>query len=256
MKDSLKFFYNGKLSDDLGLWNVSVDSGLFTESLLPSRSIQEVKVRGKEKPYFMSVEREPRSFSLSFAFWDAYDEAKIREIGRWLDVDDYQEFYMLDYPNQRFFCMPNGDVEIHHNGLNQGFITLTMRCNSIYSFSEEFLTEVYDFSVTTTPQTITLTNDGDVSIFPEIWITKVGDGDISIENQTTEKVFQLTGLINQEEVYVHNEYEDIQSDLPATYRYDNHNGYFLELIRGTNTLLITGNCTIQFRYRYKNIAGE
>jgi len=98
---------------------------------------------------------------------------------------------------------------------------------------------------------ITIYNKGDVDMSPEMWIQKYGDGDIKLIHRHTGEVFEFTGLKDQEEIYVDNENEDIITNIPGIYRYDNFNDNYLRLPRGRNDFQVVGNFKLQLRYRYK-----
>lgn len=256
MKEYIDFYYNGISSKEMGLINVSVDDGLFEESFIASRSIKEVSIRGNDKPYFMGIEREPLEFDLEFAFLYPYDKAKIAEVAMWLNQDYYREFYFTDNPNRRFFCIMEDDSELVHNGLGQGYIRITMRCDSPYSYSQEYLTKELDFSNNVTGGTrYDFMNSGHTNTFPEVWVKKIGEGDIEITNRATNETFAFSGLKDQEIVYIDNEREHIESNLNGIYRYDNFNDNYMRLERGRNVLMVKGNCKLQFRYRFRLLQG-
>ncbi|MCM3274159.1 phage tail domain-containing protein [Paenibacillus elgii] len=99
-------------------------------------------------------------------------------------------------------------------------------------------------------------NKGDVNLKPEIWITKVGNGDFSLINTSNANdEFKFTSLIDGEVVYVHNENEDIETSLSATYRYKNFNDHYLTLPYGENVFRVIGNAKLKFRYSYKTLQG-
>lgn len=138
MLEGINFSYDGIKSVDMGLLNVKIDGGMFEETFLPTREIQEKTTTGRDKPYFQRVRLSPLEFELSFAFEHYYDERLIREVARWLQQDYYKPFYTTDNPSRIFYCMLNGDSNLIHNGLRQGYITLTMRCDSSYSYTPEY----------------------------------------------------------------------------------------------------------------------
>ncbi|WP_090739508.1 phage tail domain-containing protein [Paenibacillus sp. Mc5Re-14] len=146
MLEGIHFYYDGVHSIDMGLLNCTVDGGMFEETFLPSRSIVETKVAGRDKPYFQSIDLEPLQFDLTFAFENGYDERKIREVARWLFQPYYKPFYTVDNPNRVFYCLVEGDSNLIHNGAKQGYITLTMRCDGAYSYTQKTLKEKMGFS--------------------------------------------------------------------------------------------------------------
>ena len=97
-------------------------------------------------------------------------------------------------------------------------------------------------------------NNGDVNCQPILSLQKIGDGDVSITNLSNGgSEFKLTSLIANEDLYIDNENEEIITSIPLTYRYDNHNGVFINMIRGVNNIKIIGTCKLQFRYQFKTL---
>lgn len=266
MKEGINFEYDGIKSIDMGISNVSIGTGMFEETFVAGREIHEITTRKRDKPYFQEVKRLPLILNLSFAFDDKYDSDKIREVARWLDKDYYKPFFTDDNPNRIFYCMLNSDSRLFHNGLKQGYVEIEMRCDSPYSYSPQYVSELYDLSSNSVSgYSTTFVNYGDVVCKPEIFITKVGSGDVSILNATNDgQEFKFTSLLNTEEIYIDCENEQIDSELPnvipggqptVQYRYSNFNNNYLELLRGNNYLKIYGNCKIQFRYKFKTLQG-
>lgn len=257
MKEATDFYYDGKYSIDMGLINCNVSTGLLEEPFLAEKDIMEISIRGNDKPYFQGVKKSPLILNLSFAFIDRWDEQKIREVARWLNQDYYKPFYTTSNTNRIFYCMYTGSMELLHNGLKQGYINLQMRCNSPYSYSPTYISPVYDYSSNPIEGSILkFTNLGDIDLYPEISITKVGNGDISIINQTNgNQEFKFIGLIDGEEIYVNCEQEIIETNLPTEYRYSSFNDNYLCLKYGVNSLLVKGNCKLQFRYQYAFLNG-
>lgn len=94
-------------------------------------------------------------------------------------------------------------------------------------------------------------NKGDLNCKPEIWITKVGNGDFSIQNIThNNEEFKFTGLLDGETVYVDNENQDIETTLAVTYRYKDFNNNYLDFPSGKNVLRVSGNANIKLRYQF------
>lgn len=256
ISESLYFMFDGVKSSDFGIMNVSIKDGLYEEQFIPSKTIREETVRGRSKRYFQGIESEPLEIPLSFYFTDTWDNDKIRQIARWLSVDYYKPLIFSENPDRIFYAMPIQDFKVIHNGLKQGYLTLTMRCNDSYSYSPEYLSPIYDLSSNTVDGTIIeFENKGDENLYPEMWIEKVGAGDISIINLSNGgKEFRMTGLADAETVYIDNENEDIETDLSQTYRYNNHNGVFVEILKwSVNRLKVVGNAKLRFRYQLKRL---
>jgi phage-related protein len=254
--ESLYFSYAGRPSTDFGIINVSVSSGMFEETFVASRTINETSIRGRGKPYFHGIDHEPIEFDLSFAFADKYDSRKIREVARWLMQDYYQPLYFSENEGRIFYCMPTGDSTLIHNGLNQGYLKIRMRCDSSYSYSPVYTEPTYDYSINGIDGTsFEFTNLGDVDCYPEIWIEKVGLGSISISNETLGTSFSFDELLDGETIYINNEREEVVTDLLNQYRFNDFNGKFLKTKLGTNIINVKGNCKITIRYQFKTLQG-
>lgn len=145
MKQAINFMYDGITSQDMGVhiaWN---DDGLFEDIFLPSRSIVEQKIAHREKPYFQRVEHEPLSFSLSFAIVDWEKKDTLRKLARWFFQPYYKPLVFDSNPERVFYAVFEGDSSVFHNGLNEGYIELNIRCDSPYSYTHEQTKENTEF---------------------------------------------------------------------------------------------------------------
>jgi phage-related protein len=236
---------------DYDIMNISIDTNsLYSEPFLANRTIKEFKVRGNDRPYFSEIQRDPLTFSLSFYFQETFDDELISQVKQWLNQDYYKPLIFSDYPDHIFYALVIDSPSIVHNGLKQGYVTLNIRCDSPYSYSPEIMTPYYNF-VENDINNLTLENAGDVPILPQIFITKIGDGDLTIDNYNGGNTMKFTGLVDQEELYIHCEKEYIETSIPNFYRYDSFNDYYMNLLYGKNQLKITGKCKIKFQYQYK-----
>ncbi len=251
IRESEYFQYDGMNSSDFGIMNVSVSEGMFEESFLSNRSIKEFKVRGNDKPYFSEIERQPLTFSLSFAFNNAWDDELIRNVKQWLNTDYYKPLIFSEDPQKIYYAIPVDSLNIIHNGLKQGYVTLTMRCDSPFAYGHELMTHWYDFS-TSDANSLVLENLGDCDIFPQIHVEKVGSGNLKISNYTDGKSnMEIINLLDKEELYIHCDKQFMESSIPSVYRFDDFNDVYMKLVYGQNQIKITGKCKIKFRYEYK-----
>lgn len=101
-----------------------------------------------------------------------------------------------------------------------------------------------------------LENKGDVPCKPELWIKKTGSGGtIKLTNESNGQVLELKNLNLNETVYIDCENEDIATDLPLRYRYNDHNNVFLELEVGENLLTGEGEFELTIRHEFKLLQG-
>lgn len=253
MKESLHFVLDGISSRDMKCMQVSFDAGLYEEIFLPNKTIIEKKVRYNHKPYFVGTEYDPLEIPMTIQFEDATDE-EVRSICRWLDQDYYKEFYFENRPERRFYVIYSGDSRLLHNGIrDSGIVSLVFRTNNPFSYSPVFVSDTYDLSVNGTDGTdITFVNSGDLPCKPILEFEKVGNGDLRIVNLSNAgQEFELKALLSGEKIRVDNHHKEIETDIVGTYRYDNHNDVFLEMLRGNNYLKVYGNVKMRFVYQFE-----
>lgn len=248
ISESLHFNYDGKSSKDFGVIHINLDSGMFDEVFVATRSIVETKVRGNDTPLFHSVEEEPLEFDLPIAFTKRFTDEDIDKVVVWLFQDRYKPLYFEDKPNRVFYCMPVGEARIVHNGLREGYVVIHMRCKSSKIESPLKLTPTYDVSDS---HVFSIKNEGHVDIFPEISIEKIGNGHITIEKDG--EIFEIRDLTDREQIYINTEKEIIVTDVIGITRYDNVVGDYHDMIMhiGDNEFKVTGACKITFRYKFK-----
>lgn len=250
ISESLYFEFNGEESTNYGIMNVHVSTGLFNETFLSGRSITEHSVRGRHKPYFQEVSRSPKTINLTFYLSEGWDEYHIKAVSRWLNVNHYKPLIFSAQPEIVYYAMPVDESTLAHNGLRQGYITISMRTDSPYSYGKEMTTGWIDATESDTTE-IVIDNLGDDTIIPDIEIEKVGDGDISISHIYEESDgFIITGLKDSEVITIDGENRLIETSLPGVYRYANSNKQYLKLPFGKCQLLVSGKCYIKFDYRY------
>lgn len=251
ISDSLYFNYDGKSSKDFGIINVNLNNGMYEETFVATRTINETSVRGNDAPLFHSVEEEPLEFSMTIAFTKKFTDEDIDEVVLWLFQNRYKPLYFEDKPNKIYYCMPTGESSIAHNGLREGYLTINMRCKSSKIESPIHVSPTYEILDDEESYQITLENSGHVEVFPEISIEKIDDGHITITKNG--KIFEIRDLTHKEQIYINTEKEIIETDIVGLYRYDNVVGDFHDMIMsiGENTYIVEGKCKIIFRYKFK-----
>jgi phage-related protein len=250
-KSEISFTFASTPTTDFSLYNVNISSGMQEEFLTHSRNVLETKIRGNSMPYFQDIEREPLEFTIYCAFEDEKDEDEIEEIINWLcNYSYYQPLYFGSQTDRIYYAMVCNDPKYIHNCLDQGYLEITFRCHDAYAYSAENTSDTYTTSAT---PTATLTNDGYLNVYPTIYITMVGAGDITVTNLSADITFSLTGLDDGEQIILYCEDEIITTSKSSTYRYSVFSGTYFYLIPGGNTINFTGNCTIYFKWQYKRL---
>lgn len=245
------FWYDGRSSRDFGIVAVQIGNGMYEDAFIASRTIEEVKMKNQDESILQRIEEDVREFPLTIAFESRFTMADLNAVVLWLFKDSYKPFYFEGDTNRIQFALPSGDSSIVHNGLKQGYVTLTMRTNSSKIYSQKNTSTLE--TVTATAKTITYTNGGHVDVLPEISIVKNGAGKITIQNLDDNggSIFEIDKLTNGEDIYLDSKRELIETDIPGIYHYDDVIGEFPRLVVGTNRWKITGACTIQIKYSEK-----
>lgn len=252
IKESLYFNYNGISCRDYNLMSVNVNgSGMFEEVFHTSRNINETKIKGNDTPLFNGIDEDSLQFELTIAFTKEYTDTDIDNIIVWLFQDNYKPLYFEDKPNKIYYCMPSGEARISHTGLKQGYLTIAMKCKSSKIYSPQQLTPLYDLSVNSSGYTFSINNTGHTDIYPEISITKIGDGVLTFTKDG--EIFEIRNLTNLEQIYINCEKEIIETDAVGISRYDDVIGDYFDMMlkRGSNSIKVDGTCKVQFRYVFK-----
>lgn len=250
--ESLYFVYDGQRSDEKGIINVSMDTGMKEENFLPNQTIKEESIRGNDTPYLIETERTPFSIPLSFAFEDKFDDTKLKEVYRWLNQREYKELYFSSNLDKRYYAMYVGEPKLVHNTLDQGYVSIEMRNMDGYSRTPIY-SEMYDFSNNPIGGTdIEIVNIGSETCSPFLNIEKIGNGEIRIVNYSNQgKEFKLINLFDKEIVEIDCLKEDIVSNIPLTYHFDNAYGDYPSFVEGYNYIKIYGKCKINMEYQFK-----
>lgn len=146
--ESLHFHFAGRKSTDFGIINVNIaETSLFNESVMGVKSIREVSIPGRDEPYFIETEEEPKTLELRFGFPEPWNDQLISEVIKWLSVNTYEPLFFEGNIDRVYYAMPIDSINKIHNGLKEGYLTLQMRCNSSKSYSHEIKTKFYDTSL-------------------------------------------------------------------------------------------------------------
>ncbi|AMR10827.1 hypothetical protein CHCC14809_2178 [Bacillus licheniformis] len=250
IRESLYFIFGNEKSTDMGVENVNTDGGLVEETFLATSSINETSIKGNDTPFYEGKKRDPKQFNLNFYIKDYWNQKRIANIKRWLDVDTYQPFSFSDNLDIVYYAMPVDANDLVHNASKEGYVRLTMRCDSPYAYSRTITTPWHDASKKDI--TVEINNKGECTIIPSFKIQKIGKGDVKIENLSYfSSPSEFTDLEDGEMITVTGEKEIVESSIYGDERYDNFNDEYLLLGYGINRIRVTGRCRILFSYRFK-----
>ena len=252
ISESLYMLFNNINSQDFDIINAHVESGLYSEQFITDRTIMETRVRNNPIPFFQGIEESSRIIKCSLAFTEIFDENTLREVKRWLRTEFYAPLIFSSNPDYIYYALCSNASNLMHTGNGMGYIDVEFVCDSNFVYSPIYISDLYDLSTNPVSTTIIFENLGDLDCQPILYLSKIEDGDISIKNLSDGGIeFSLTSLTANEELIIDNEHQDISTSIPDTYRYDNHNGIFLNMKRGVNNIQIVGTCKIQFKYQFK-----
>ena len=259
IRNSTNFILNGITNEELKIINCNIDTGMVSEPFIYPRELLTTQIKGRDESYLQHKRKNVLNFNVIFAFEDTFTIDDLRKLGRLLDSEYYIPLQFIDESgdstaiNKIYYIMLSDESTITHNCLNQGYVNLSFISKSPYCFSDFMQSQLYDLSVNDTYTDIQFVNLGDIECKPEIYIEKVGNGNLSIVNMSNSGIeFKFTGLLDGEQLEVSSEYEIINTSLVATYRYDSHNGNFLVMLPySVNYLRVTGTAKFYFKYQYR-----
>lgn len=257
---SEEFEYNGISSNTMGVSCVSIDSSGMKESPFGmKRSIREEKINGRDKPYFHGFEKECLTFKMTIGKinednleWTFEERKKISE---WLYTDYYAPLLSLDNPEVIYYCTPIDDGLRFDNGIMQGYITITMKCNAPYPFSPTYIEEYkYEQNI---DNIIEINNLSNVTkyYYPEIQVCS-DDTNFKLINLTNNgEEFTFNNIDKGETIYINNEMKQIETDKKdlkgnKVYRLTNFNKNWFKLVKGVNRIKVEGNVNVLFRCSY------
>lgn len=230
--------------------NVNTEGGLVEETFLATSSINETSIKGNDTPFYEGKKRDPKQFNLNFYIVDYWNNKRLTDIKRWLDVDTYKPLSFSENLDIVYYAMPVDTNDLVHNANKEGYVRLTMRCDSPYAYSRSITTPLYDASKEDI--TIEINNKGECTIVPSFKIQKIGKGDVQIENLSSfSSPSKFVDLDDGEIITVTGEKEIVDSSKYGDERYDNFNEEYLQLGYGMNRIRVTGRCKILFNYRFK-----
>ncbi len=83
------FIFDGVESDEYGIEIVNMGSGIVANPFMGGQSIMEESIKGRGMPVFYGTQREPISFSVTFALPDVkLNSSKLYDLANWLMQDE------------------------------------------------------------------------------------------------------------------------------------------------------------------------
>lgn len=252
IQDSLFFNFNGVNCRDMGVINVTMNSGMNEEPFTPNRKINEVSIRGRNEPYFMGTSYEPLEIPLTLAFEKGFTEESLQELAEWITTEDYAPLIFENKQNYIYYAMIHSEGTLTHNHANQGYVNIKVRMDSPFAWTPVFH-HSYEFSNNPTiGTTIEYVNVGSISVKPLIQVEVLSGNKFAIQNTSNSgQTFGIENLIVGEKLIIDFDYGAIETNQIGINRYKDKisNCKFFSLVKGSNYLKITGNIKIKITYQ-------
>lgn len=259
MYNACSITYNGVTSETLGALYCRVENTSSEDIYASEREIkQDMSGRNwgnKSRNYLYKIQRTPQKFKIELGFTTLTDDIA-RTVSKLFCQDKFLPLIPND-TNRIYYCMPVSSKISYVGG--GGYISFDMVTFDEYSYSS-LVTITKDYTGNTTAQ-FNITNEGDVSVYPELTITPlVSESTVKLTNITnSNKYIEFTTdgsgnqLVANEVIVVDCEKEIITTNQLGLYRYDNMTtgGDYLELLSGVNTIKVDGSMLLTIKYKNK-----
>ncbi len=256
------FIFDGVKSSDMGIYLISVDSGLISSPFFGGQSPEGEWVQGKSTAYHYGINKEPIEFTIQISPLEKEWTPQLRnKVGRWLIQDMYKPFQTADDMGKTYYamCTDAPNFELAHN---RGYLELTFITNSPYAWSPIYI-ETFNLLNDTT-KIIELDNMSNVTKYhyPKIEISLLNlDG--SATNTKQVKIRNLSDggrelilgvkndLVGNEVISMDCENEIIKTANPIHSNvFSKFNRNWLRLVYGKNRLEVNGRCSLKLKLQY------
>lgn len=239
------FIFAGIPSETYNLYISSPDGGMVETTGAGDVVLLTETVFNRPKPYLLGVQQSPvLSYDVQFTSPDELMAEDIRIIEAWLfGQTQYQKLQIMQYDMEEvyFNCFITQPKIIKSGNTIKG-ISGTVVCDAPFAWAFPRRTRRTYTGVAS--ETIVLNNVSDNNNYEYPSIVATVDsfgGDFSIVNETdANREFAFTGLTAGEVLTVNNELSIITSSL-SLLRLANFNLKWFRLLKGINTLTITGH---------------
>lgn len=248
------FSFNGTVYTDL--INVSLENNMYSENMRGNRTLLKEKIPGRDIPYFYAVEDEALEFDVVFALTVPKSKAELRVMLRNLiaqtgykelhfgSYDEDTETYTRETPIYKVIFDGESKLDfVGTNVYNEGVATLkyfgyfTLKACADRPYGFENVSSTITSSGT---GTATITNSGDLPMFPNIVITNGATAysvPIRIYNNTNQTSVTFSSLAANEVITINAVLKTISSTVAGVYsRWTERDD--LELNAGNNTIYL------------------
>lgn len=255
-----EFLLNDISSKAFNLMLYNTEESSQGKTAFPSfHKVHEVLVPGHYQSYFYGQEQnEPLTFTLTFGL-----EPRMLDRGAYLSHDEisvitswlmgsggYQKFEVVQDDMIGYHYMVRvSELTLLTNGLMPYGFSCVFTCDSPFAYTEES-EDIYSVSG---EDEITLWSDATYNgyYYPNMRITKTGDGDVSITNNTDNNhEFSLTDVKGGHNIFIDNNKQVIINETTRENMYSHFNFCFFRMIPGENLVTLRGSYEITFLLRF------
>lgn len=259
MYGSIDFIFNNIQSTELGLKLVKIQTDGTKENFVSSRSLNVDRLKSSQNnynTYLYGITAQPMQFTVEFGSEEILTQDKIDEISRVFFLNDFAPFVPMDN-NHVYNCIAiSGSLNVYGNGHS---FSIDFENDSPFSTSDWYQ-ETFDLNSLVTPQTITISNLGNIPMYLYLEIIPKTTGqNIKIINTTNSGMFiRFTTDTNNNQLQANEiisvdfKKNKITTNTLGQYRYANlsSDSEFFECVVGNNVLSVENPCVINAYYRY------
>lgn len=254
--EAYDFIFRGIPSERYGLKIGYVDSSVKDTNLGSNVSIVEDKVRRNPVPYFYGTEiTPPLSFDMFIFSEEDLDAFDRQAIGQWLFGRQNYEFLQIEQADMEsiFYNAILMNPQNWNVGNRKFAIRFTVRCDSPFAWTDE-ITQTFTINGVTN---ITYRNysDSHEYYYPQIVYTNTTGNSISIVNNSDNgREFNVSALSPGEVLTIDNNLQIFETSVGEN-RLNDFNFKWLRFNTGYNSLVATGNGTLQITARFPKKVG-
>lgn len=265
MFTACKFTFDGISCSHYGLMLYDIGGQNNSETAIGTAEIEETEAPSHSKPFFHRVKRnKPLEFTLTFGADMGRVDARVHlakpeisSIAHWLCQDRYKKLTIdqADMTGLFYRCIITDLLPISIDGVTWAF-TASVRCDAPYAYR---VAQIYSADATAEDGAtlkIKALHNIDEYYFPVVNIAPTGSGTISLTNTAdNSRSFVLTELPAGTGSILADGERGIITASSNKNIYPYCNFRFLRLLRGDNTLSISGGCHIEVICEYPAYIG-
>jgi phage-related protein len=250
INDGYKFVYDNTSSEKFGI--ILCDIG----SANTDSNDEETQLITSTTPYkdtwdLHDVQKSaPLQFRITICksdgtFIDAFEEETLKE---WLCIGEYSilQIEQDDLYDTYYKCIINNPQKISVDRYNGG-MQFTVTCNSGMACTE-MKRKIYTSTGTLTFNFINNAKYKKYTLYPTLIITPTANGTISIKNNTTNQTVSINNCVTTEIITLDCK-NDMAESTSGRILVDDWNIEYLELIKGSNNITLTGQFVLKMEFR-------